>query len=81
MLHNVWPIHLVVEAVNVYSIAMNTYRPIETACGHWVVGWWIDGIWVAPVWGNFDTEAEAAFYAYNLALAEYQGTTNVNDNG
>jgi hypothetical protein len=54
-------------------MAMNTYRAIPTESGHWVVGWWINGIWRGPVWGAFDTEAEAAFYAYSLARMEFVG--------
>jgi hypothetical protein len=49
---------------------MNTYRPLLTEAGYWVVGWWINDIWQAPVWGAFATESEAAFYTYSLAKME-----------
>jgi hypothetical protein len=49
---------------------VNTYRAVLLDSGRWAVEWSVDGIVHGLVYGTFETEDEARFCAYELALKE-----------
>jgi len=53
----------------------NTYQPVYTNGGRWVVEWAVDGGVIGYVPGTFDTKFGATVAAFNLARLEWaEGT-------